>query len=161
VQSALKVAMRHALCAMLNMETIMFKNYLKIAIRNIVKHKLNSTLNIAGLSLGIACSLLIIFHVKEELSYEKGFPKADKIYRITSKMREGNNFRHWAVTSPPLALLIRDHIPEITQTARFRDAYSQILTYHPRDGEPVSFEEEGGYFADQAAIDMFDLHFVE
>jgi len=138
---------------------VMLKNYLKISVRNICKQKLNSALNIAGLSLGIACALLIIFHVRDELSYDRGFPKGDRIYRIISE-NYGEGSRDWAAVSPLHGLLIRNDIPEIEQTARFYYMSSRILSYTPERGAPRQFEESRGYYADPTAIGMFDLKFV-
>jgi putative ABC transport system permease protein len=75
---------------------VMFKNYLKIALRSIQKQKLNSFLNIVGLSVGITCSLLIILHVKHELSYDRYFPKADRIYRLIDT--DSPTDKGWACT---------------------------------------------------------------
>ena len=139
----------------------MFKNYLKIAVRNILKNKLNSLLNITGLSLGIACSLLIIFHIKEELSYDKHFPKADRIYRITSENLSEDNYRHWALVSPLHGPEIKKYISEIEQIARFSQKQSTVLCYTPEDGRPKRFIETTGFSADSTVIDMFDLQFIK
>ena len=120
-----------------------------------------SIINIAGLSLGLACSLLIVFHVKEELSYDKFYPKADRIYRVTNERREVDHERHWAVTAPLMAPEIRDYFPEIEATARLRQVETQVLSYQPEVGEPKRFEESLGFFADQSTIEVFDLQFLE
>ncbi|MFC1554336.1 ABC transporter permease [candidate division KSB1 bacterium] len=137
----------------------MFKNYITIAIRNIFRSKLNCILNITGLSLGIACSLLILFHVKDELSWDKGFPKADRIYRITN-MGLDESSRHWAVVSPLHGLLITESIPEIEQVARFYYMYQRILSAQLDDGSEKRFEENNGFFANPEAISVFDLNFI-
>jgi len=61
----------------------MFKNYFKIALRNILRHKAYSFLNISGLSIGMACSILILLWVQNELSYDRFNTNAAQIYRIT------------------------------------------------------------------------------
>ena len=60
----------------------MFKNYFKISFRNLYKHPFYSIINIAGLAIGIACVLFIIFYVQDELSYDRYNKKADRIYKI-------------------------------------------------------------------------------
>jgi len=60
----------------------MFRNYLKIAWRNIIKDRQFTFLNVFGLSAGLACTLLIWFWVHDELSVDKGFAKADQIYQL-------------------------------------------------------------------------------
>ena len=59
----------------------MFRNYLVIALRNIVRHKLYSFINIAGLAVGLTCVILIILFIRDELSYDKWIPGSDKLYR--------------------------------------------------------------------------------
>lgn len=139
---------------------IMLRNYLKVAMRNIVRGRLNSALNIAGLSIGIACSLLMIMHVRQEMNWESGFPKADRIFRLTNQGLTGDA-RHWAVVSPLHGLEIRQDIPEIEQTTRLYTMFSNILAWIPEGGAPRRFQEEGGFYADPATISMFDLEFLK
>ena len=63
----------------------MFTNYFKIALRNLTRNKVYSFINIAGLSLGLACSMLIILYVKDEVSYDRFHSEVKQIYRITSQ----------------------------------------------------------------------------
>ena len=65
----------------------MFRNYLLIAIRNLLKHKAYSSINVLGLAVGMACCALILLFVEDELSYERHHEKADRIYRV---LREVN-----------------------------------------------------------------------
>jgi len=95
----------------------MFSNYFRTALRNLGKSKVYSFINISGLAIGIACSLLMFFHIKDELSWDKGFPKSDRIYRITNEGLTGDS-RHWAVVSPLHGLEIQRDIPEIELTTR-------------------------------------------
>ncbi len=139
----------------------MFNNYIKIALRNIQKQKLNSTLNIIGLAVAIVCSLLILFHVKDELSYEKCFPKEDRIYRVTINSKYGDTYRHWAVGPLPLGMMLKEEIPEIETVARFLKIGTVVISYNSLDGSPKQFEEKGGFFADSSAVTIFDLQFIE
>ena len=63
----------------------MFKNYFKTALRNLTRNKVYSFINITGLSLGLACSMLIILYVKDEVSYDRFHGEVNRIYRITSQ----------------------------------------------------------------------------
>ncbi|HXF28954.1 MAG TPA: ABC transporter permease, partial [Chlamydiales bacterium] len=63
----------------------MIKSYLKIAWRNLVKHKAFAAINIAGLAIGMTCSIFILLWVQNELSYDRFHKNADQIYRITAK----------------------------------------------------------------------------
>ena len=62
----------------------MFKNYLKISLRNLLKHRVYSFINILGLAVGIAASVLITLYVLDELSYDRFHAKADRTYRIVA-----------------------------------------------------------------------------
>ncbi|MEM1135533.1 MAG: hypothetical protein AAGI07_06795 [Bacteroidota bacterium] len=80
----------------------MLQNYFKIAWRNLWRKKLFSFINITGLSLGIAGSLLIAMHVWDELTFDHFHQKKDSIFQVASIYKE----EHYARTSPPLASLI-------------------------------------------------------
>ena len=98
----------------------MFRNYFIIAIRNLGKHKFFGFINITGLSLGIACAMLIAFFVIDELGYDKFNTKAERIYRLISHIKFGGNDARYAVCPAPLARAIREEVPEIEDAARFR-----------------------------------------
>jgi putative ABC transport system permease protein len=138
----------------------MLRNYFKVAWRNLWKNKSFSLVNILGLSLGIASALLIIFHVKEELSYEKGFSKAERIFRVTQEGL-GNDTRHWAATPFPLGAMMQKDIPEVEQIVRFHRLYPyQLLSYTNPAGQINRFQEKGGLFADSNALQVFDYTLV-
>jgi len=67
----------------------MFKNFLKVAIRNIVRQKFYSLINILGLAIGLACSLLILVFIMHELSYDQFHDKKDQIFRLCIKGKLG------------------------------------------------------------------------
>ena len=85
----------------------MLKNYLKIAWRNLRKHKFYTFLNIFGLSLGLASCLLITLYVVDELSYDRSFANADRIYRINADIRFGGADMALAVAPDPLAFTLK------------------------------------------------------
>ncbi|GGB17108.1 ABC transporter permease [Puia dinghuensis] len=125
----------------------MLKNFLTVAIRNFFRQKTYSFLNVLGLSLGIACILLLGLHVKEELSYDKNFPKHDRIYRVVST--------EWSKSSPPLAGEMMKYFPQISTTARFSGAGQNV--WHTTDGKKGVMQ---GYFADSSVMQVFDLQTV-
>jgi putative ABC transport system permease protein len=139
----------------------MLKNYFKVAWRNLWKNKSFSLINILGLSLGIASALLIIFHVKEELNYDKGFSNADRIFRVTQEGL-GNDTRHWAATPFPLGAMIQKDIPEVEQIVRLHRLYPyQLLSYTNSTGETKRFQEKGGLFADSNLLKVFDYSLLK
>ena len=138
----------------------MFKNYFKTAWRNIWKNKTFSIINIIGLSVGIACSLLILFHVKEELSYDRDFANADRIFRVSMETSDDAP-RKWAATSPVLATEMQKDVPEISSVVRFHRYFPyQLLSSTNASGVTKRFEEKNGFFADSGAIKMFGLQFI-
>ena len=60
----------------------MFRNYLTIALRNVVRHKLYSFINIAGLAVGLACVIFILLFIRDELSFDKWVPDTQNLYRV-------------------------------------------------------------------------------
>ena len=64
----------------------MFRNYMRVALRNVFKHKVHSFINVAGLAIGLASFVLIFLYVQDELSSDKYHEKADRIYRVTSEV---------------------------------------------------------------------------
>ena len=125
----------------------MLKNFFKVAARNILRHKTYSLLNVLGLSLGIACILILALHVKNELSYDKSFPKHDRIYRVVST--------EWSKSSPPLAGEMMKSFPEINSITRFADDGTNV--FHTTDGKKTRLK---GYFADSSVVKVFDLQTV-
>lgn len=138
----------------------MFRNYLKIAWRNLWKSKTFSLVNITGLAVGIAGVLLITFHIRHELSYEEGFEKADRIYRVTYEST-GEGSRHWAATPPPLVPALQQAMPQIEAGVRLHRLFPyQLFSYTSPAGDVKRFEEKGGFFANEEVIGVFELPFV-
>ena len=98
----------------------MIKNYLKIALRNFRKQKLFSLINICGLALGMACTILILLWVQDELNFDKFNKNADNIYRVVENQHyAGGEIFPVAVTPGPLAKALNDNYPEIVYSTRF------------------------------------------
>ena len=106
----------------------MFRNYLVIALRNIARHKLYSFINIAGLAVGLACAMLIILFVRDELSYDAWIPGSDKLYRVEATFHvPGRSDIVTAQTTMPLTVTMHDQIPEVTsQTRLVRQSMTMI-----------------------------------
>jgi putative ABC transport system permease protein len=96
----------------------MFKNYFKIAIRNLLKYKAFSVINIVGLGIGLGCFLLISLYLLDELSFDKFNVKADRIYRISSDIRFGGGDLHMAVTSDMMGQTLKKDDPHVEEYAR-------------------------------------------
>ena len=129
----------------------MFRNYLTIALRNLVSHKLYSTINILGLAIGLACVILITLFVSYETSYDKHWAKADQIYRVvrTFKAGNGNPDLFLATNAPQTGPLLKADFPELEQVIRIW-GYRLLMS---RDD--VMFYENGIKFTDPEVFEVF------
>ncbi|MDH4091996.1 MAG: ABC transporter permease [Cyclobacteriaceae bacterium] len=133
----------------------MFENLLKIAIRNIVKERTYSAINILGLTIGITCSLFILMYILDELSFDRYHKNSDKIYRVVSNIKETDNAFTWAVAQIPLAQELQDNYPEVENAVRFFGTGRTLY----KNGEK-QFYEEDFYLADSTVFDMFSYDFL-
>ena len=97
----------------------MFKNYMKIALRNIKKHKGYSFINIFGLALGLTCCILIFLWVQDEFSYDQFHENGDNLYLVGTHQRLGNQTATSSGTPPALGPAFKEEYPEIVNSARF------------------------------------------
>lgn len=133
----------------------MFKNYLKIAWRNLWKNKGYSSLNIFGLAIGITCATLIFLWVEDELSFNSTFEKQDQVYYVPTNQRyEGEWQTFFQATPGPLAKVLKDEIPEIVGSTR---TMQENLLFEVGENSINKF----GRFADPDFLNMFSLSFVE
>ena len=99
---------------------IMFKNYLKVALRVIKRHKGYSLINIIGLSIGMACCIFILLWIQDELSYDKFHENADEIGRVITHQQSEDGTQSAALSPPPLAEYLVSGYPEIVNATRLR-----------------------------------------
>ncbi|MCO5950380.1 ABC transporter permease [Mucilaginibacter flavidus] len=133
----------------------MIRNYLKTAYRSLSKNRGFTTLNILGLSLGLASCLLIIFYVVDELSYDRYNTKAGRIYRVNEDLKLGENNVLYSVAMPPLAKTLKSDFPYIENTVRIKNAGSA----HVKKGT-ASILENRMAFADPSLFDVFTLPMI-
>ena len=134
----------------------MFINYVLIALRNLFNQRAYTLINIAGMAIGIACSLFIILFVNHELSYDRFHSKADQIYRVwVSGKFSGSEFNH-AVTAQPMAQALLSDYPEIENVVRLRKYGDWLVTYGDN-----KFYEENIVFADSTFFEIFDFPLVK
>ncbi|HTQ98922.1 MAG TPA: ABC transporter permease, partial [Candidatus Acidoferrum sp.] len=130
----------------------MFANYLKITLRNLLGNKLYSAINLLGLAVGLASTLLIGLFVLDELSYDKQWQDADRIYRISSDFPHQGIFM--AANAPQTAPLLKLDFPEIEHAARLFGGQALL-----RNGE-TAFYESNIRFADNEFFDIFKLQWL-
>ena len=100
------------------------------------KNKLDTILNLCGISLGLTLTILIIYHIQNELSYDRHFTQADRLFRVTSDRREGDNIRHWATTSPVMPEYLTRTFSEIESTCRLFVIEEQIISAMKKNRAP-------------------------
>lgn len=133
----------------------MLKNLLKIAIRNILKDKTYSAINVLGLTIGITCSLFLLMYILDELSYDRYHENGENIYRVVSNIKEPDNAFTWAVAQIPLAEELRNNYPEVKNAVRFFGTQNTLY----KNGEK-QFNEGEFYLADSTVFDMFTYEFI-
>ena len=138
----------------------MVRNYVKIALRNIIRNKVFALINILGLAVGMACFILITLWIRDELSYDKFHANKDNLYLLT--IIHPNDVMDPNV---PYALAPRlaDEFPEIKHFTRIYE-YGLLSTctfkYQPEDGLPVMFYEDSVNYVDASFFSMFSFPFV-
>ena len=125
---------------------IMLKNYFKITLRNLLKNRIYSFINLAGLALGMACCVLIMLWIQDEMSFDRFHTNRQDIYRIISVGKH----TVWNGTPGPLAPAIEKEIPEISRAIRTFPSPKFVLKY-----EDKAFYEDKGLIADPALLDIF------
>ncbi|MEI9920699.1 MAG: ABC transporter permease [Bacteroidota bacterium] len=133
----------------------MFRNLVKIALRNLLKDKAYSGINILGLTIGITCSLFLLMYIMDELSYDAYHAKAKNIYRIISDIKEPDNAFTWRTTQRPLAVEIRHNYPEILNAVRFDGTGRRTYSYGDK-----KFYEGQFYLSDSTVFNMFTYDFI-
>ncbi len=135
----------------------MFFSYIKTAYRNFHKYKGYSFINIAGLAVGIACCILILLWVFDELSFDRFHAKTDRLYRIVEEQTyTGGNIMKVAVTPAPLAPALIEEFPEITASFRYTTAPRFLVRY-----EDHRFYESGLGMADPSIWTMFSFPLIK
>jgi len=129
--------------------TIMIKNYLKIALRNMRKHKVYSFINISGLAVSVACCLMILMHIRFESSYDNYHRDADRVYRLGIDISTPSFKRTFAPISYFEAPFLKENFPQVEAVARFRDIGGVLV----RRGDRVFYEND----IVQADHDIFDV----
>lgn len=138
----------------------MFRNNIKIAFRNFARQKSYTFLNIIGLSLGMAASLLIIQYVKFERSFDTFHSRANDIYRIQyNGWQNGKLNFESAVAVPAVGPALKNNFPEVEEYTRFLPV-SGVIRYEKQGQEPIAFREERAQFADTLIFKVFDFKLV-
>ncbi len=138
----------------------MFKNYLKISFRHLIRYKLHSFINIFGLVLGMSSFIFIFIWIRDEISYDRSFKNHENLYQLTIKHPGG-------ISDPnvpyALAPILAENYPEInlyTRIYRLSNITTCSFKYDRDSLNPVSFYEENVHFVDSSFFEMFSFPFI-
>ncbi|MEL6942776.1 MAG: ABC transporter permease, partial [Bacteroidota bacterium] len=133
----------------------MFKNYIRIAFRNIIRNKVISSINLLGLAIGLAVCLMILLFVKNEWSYDRYNSKADRTVRVFFEGRIQGEALKEANVMPPVAGTLLDEFAEVEEAARLRVAGTPRINY-----QNESFNTHEVAFVDNSFFSVFDLPWI-
>ena len=134
----------------------MIRNYLTIAIRNLLRQPVYSLINIIGLAIGMAACMLIVLYIQDELSYDRYHPNADRIYRIVDDIESGGQTIQTAGSPLSWAPALKRDYPEVEQFVRMRGTGSTWLFHR----EATQFYEKKVIWAEDGLFDLFGIHLV-
>ncbi len=133
----------------------MFKNLVKTAVRHILKHPGYSFLNVLGLTFGITSALFLLIYVADEVSYDRYHEKADRIYRVSSKITETDDQFTWIVAQIPFGPQVAQDYPEVEAYVRFFNMPRALYKYEDKE-----FVEEDFFYADSALFEIFTYEVI-
>ncbi|MUP46500.1 ABC transporter permease [Gramella sp. BOM4] len=138
----------------------MFRNYIKIAFRNIRKNKLYSFINIGGLSLGLTACILIMFYVSHEHSFDKFHEDSDDIYMLRAKALFGGDTIFVQNFSAATGQMVQENSAFVDDNIRIFQEYKPLII--KRTGlEPKSFSEEGFFYTDPNYFNFFSFSLLK
>jgi putative ABC transport system permease protein len=142
----------------------MIKNYFKIALRNLLKHKSFSAINITGLAIGVASCLLLFKVVSYELSYDTFQPAYHRIYQIVTEDKYSDEVAHTPGIPFPALAALRLDFPQITTGALFASAGSQVTVLGANASNPLPqkkfIEQTGFFFCDPQFFKVFHYNWI-
>jgi putative ABC transport system permease protein len=138
----------------------MIKNYFKIAWRNLWKDKISSSINLTGLSVGMACCMLILVYVKDEFSFNKFNSNLDDIYRVNWTSDINGDITPMASTPVPLAPAMISDMPQVKSVARLYQRSGGMKVTGQTKISGKLFQEQNVHFADQQLFNIFSIPFI-
>jgi putative ABC transport system permease protein len=138
--------------------TLMFKSYFLVALRNHLKQRFYTIINVGGLALGVASCLILALFVIRELSYDQHLPNVDRLYRVNTEIKFGPNHFNLASTSAGFAPALANDYPEIELWARLIRRSSLFLLL-PGGNEAV--KQGDVFFADSTFFEIFQVPILE
>lgn len=133
----------------------MIRNYLKTAIRSLLKNKGFTFINVFGLALGLATCLLIVFYVFDELSYDRYNTKYERIYRVNTDLKYGGTVTSFAIAAPPVGDAMVKEFPEVERSTRIALA----INFRFKKGNEI-IQEDRSIYCDPNIFDVFTLPMI-
>jgi putative ABC transport system permease protein len=134
----------------------MLKSYLTIALRHLRRHKVYSFINISGLSIGMACCVLILLWMNDEIRYDRFHEQRENLYRVVNDLNYGPISQLTEGTAYPLGPAMKAEVPEVKEFVRILSTRKILIAY----GEK-RYYEENFIFADPAIFSIFTFPFVQ
>ena len=135
----------------------MWKNYFKIAIRNLYKYKVQSIINILGLTIGLAGCIIIGLYLKDELSYDRFHPAPERTYRVYDERISADDKSYIALTPPQFGPTLGSLFPEVVNTMRIARVYDKMLF----EFEDKKLLEDHGIYAESSLFDFFGIDLLK
>jgi putative ABC transport system permease protein len=134
----------------------MFRNYLKIAFRNLQRQKAFTSINVVGLAIGLATCVLITLYIQDELSYDRYNQKADRIVRVAINLKLNGEAINSPTIGPTTARDLGNEYPEVLETTRIRNQGGRFVSYGT-----TSFKEDRVLYSDSTFFQVFTIPFLK
>ncbi|QIP15658.1 helix-turn-helix domain-containing protein [Spirosoma aureum] len=138
-----------------SIRTIMIRNYLKIAFRNLKRQKVSTSINVIGLAIGLATGILIMLYVQDELAYDRYNEKADQIVRVGLNLQLNGKDIGGSSLGQNAARDLKQEFPEVLKATRIR-GWSEFVSYGT-----TSFRQDNLMLADSSFFDVFTIPFLK
>jgi ABC-type antimicrobial peptide transport system permease subunit len=135
----------------------MLRNYFKTAYRNLLKNKVHSAINIAGLSIGIACAIVIMVFVRYESTFDQYNRQTSNTFRVVQHSQYPEGMEYWATTCYPLAEALRNDFGDFAHVTQSAGPIKRFFSVDRGNGEVVLFEEPHVLYVDTAYARVFDF----
>src|SRR6266487_5778155 len=134
----------------------MIRNYFKTMWRSLMKNKFYSSINIIGLTIGMASAILILLWIQNELSHDRFYKKTERIYALNNRDKVNGKLMAWHTTPSPLAIAVKQNYPEVEDVVRVQEYAANFLL--TAGDKHFSLH---GEFADTGFFSMFSFPLLE
>ncbi len=140
----------------------MLTNFIRIAVRNLVKQRIYTFINVLGLAVSITACLLIVLYVQYETSYDKFLPQADRIFKLGLERKYPNHSTFYAVIPHSYAPTMQKDFPEVENNLHLLGPNNGVVINYEAPGQNLkSFEEDNFYFTDSSFFSFFDIPLIK